>query len=527
MISRTIAVSLLALTFSAFTAQALPGALEERNHHNHESCPAVQTVTLTVTAGAASTSAAAHATTTAKGSNNNGKGTTTSTSVKATTTAKGSNNNGKGTTTTSIKATTTAKGATTAKGTTTSTSVKSTTTAKGSNNNGKGTTTSTSVKSTTTAKGSNNNGKTTTTTKSTSTAGSKGTTTTSSVLSTTTAKGSNSTTTTSSAASTSTSVSGNNGTATNDDPQKSLTLDPRVIASGFANDGQQPPVAGQVASLTSTNNFINFCLTKAGVPLTNGAQVKTGSCNAAPMGVIPATTNMPSSKFTFPPNFGRIAANTAFTVTMALNHLDAGHFTNAQETYYAGPQFLNAQGDIVGHTHFTIEQIDSFGSTKVLDPNVFAFFKGVNGAAVNGVVSADVTAGLPVGFYRLASINAAQTHQPVLAPVAQHGSLDDMIYFQVTDDGAATPPAASAVSSAAAAATSSVAAVKGGAAASSAAPAESSAAAAASSAAPAASATAVNKPHAIGAPSPQSPASTSAAPAATATHRTIGVRKDS
>jgi hypothetical protein len=43
---------------------------------------------------------------------------------------------------------------------------------------------------------------------------------------------------------------------------------------------------GQVSSLTSTNNFINFCKTTSGVPLTNGQQVTGGSCNPAPVGAI-------------------------------------------------------------------------------------------------------------------------------------------------------------------------------------------------------------------------------------------------
>lgn len=56
-------------------------------------------------------------------------------------------------------------------------------------------------------------------------------------------------------------------------------LDPSLVQPNAGLDGQNPPVAGQVASLTSTNNFINFCLTQKGVPITNGLQTKTGSCN--------------------------------------------------------------------------------------------------------------------------------------------------------------------------------------------------------------------------------------------------------
>ena len=206
-----------------------------------------------------------------------------------------------------------------------------------------------------------------------------------------------------------------------------LALNPNVIAKGFANNGQDVQEAGQVASLTSTNNFINFCLT-VNKPLTNGQQIKGGSCNPAPMGVIAATTNMPSSKFVSPVNGQNIAANTAFNIQMAVNHLETGNFVNAQENYYSAPQQVNQAGDIVGHTHFTVQAIPSFTSTAPLDPNVFAFFKGVNTAAQGGVVSEAVTAGLPAGSYRVCSINTDANHMPCLVAVAQHGSLDDCVY---------------------------------------------------------------------------------------------------
>jgi len=239
---------------------------------------------------------------------------------------------------------------------------------------------------------------------------------------------------------------GNNGTSVNNsgknanaggnasNPQTSLTLDPRVIAKGFANNGQDVPVAGQVASLTSTNNFINFCLT-VNLPLTNGQQIKTGSCNPAPMGVIPSSANMPSSKFVNPPNFGTIKANTAFTVQMSISNMQTGFFVNAAQNYFAAPQFLNKQGQIQGHSHVVIEQLSSLVQTTVTDPTKFVFFKGLNNAAQNGILTADVTNGLPAGSYKISSINTAANHQPVLVPIAQHGALDDSIYFTVTADG--------------------------------------------------------------------------------------------
>jgi hypothetical protein len=189
--------------------------------------------------------------------------------------------------------------------------------------------------------------------------------------------------------------------------------------------------------LTSTNNFINFCLTVPNLPITNGKQITTGSCNPAPMGAIPSTDNMPSAKFQNPKNGDVIKANTAFTIQMAINNMQTGFFVNAQENYFSAPQQLNAQGQIQGHSHVVVEALDSLTQTTPTNPKNFAFFKGLNAAAQNGVLTADVTSGLPAGVYKVSSINTAANHQPVLVPIAQHGSLDDVVYFTVTDDGQA------------------------------------------------------------------------------------------
>jgi hypothetical protein len=244
---------------------------------------------------------------------------------------------------------------------------------------------------------------------------------------------------TSNATATATSSSNDNGNL-----QASLTLDPKVIATGFADNGQDVPTAGQVASLTSTNNFINFCLTVPQLPITNGKQITTGSCNPAPMGVIPSTDNMPSSKFTIPKNGDVLQENTPFTITMAVSNFETGNFVNADENYFAAPQQVNAQGQIIGHSHVVVESLSALDQTTTTDPRKFAFFKGLNAAAVNGILTASVAAGLPAGFYKVSSINTAANHQPVLVPVAQHGSLDDAVYFTVSASGASNSTAGAA-----------------------------------------------------------------------------------
>ncbi|KAF9258598.1 hypothetical protein L218DRAFT_964322 [Marasmius fiardii PR-910] len=224
---------------------------------------------------------------------------------------------------------------------------------------------------------------------------------------------------------------GNTGQGQTNDPQTSLTLDPRVIAQGFKNPGDTS--GGEVKSLTSTNNFINFC---AGKTITDGKQFKDGStsCNPVPMGLIPNANRMPSSKFIFPTNGVVLKTNTTFTIDMAVANLQMGNFVNPNTNYFAAPQTLNDQGIIIGHSHITVDKLPSLDSKVPTDPRVPAFFKGLNAPTDNGVASLEVTGGLPAGFYRLASINAAANHQPVLVAVAQHGSLDDMIYFTIKDD---------------------------------------------------------------------------------------------
>lgn len=192
------------------------------------------------------------------------------------------------------------------------------------------------------------------------------------------------------------------------------------------------PTDGQVDSLTSTNNFINFCASSnQKLPLTNGLQVTGGSCNPAPMGQIPSVNNLVGAKFQFPRNLDVIKSNTAFTINYAIAHLQTGFFTNAAKTYYAAPQQINNAGDVIGHSHVVIEAQGSLQSTDLVTDNKFVFFKGVNGAAKNGILSADVTDGLPAGIYKLTTINSAANHQPVLMPVAQHRSTEDAVFVRL------------------------------------------------------------------------------------------------
>ncbi|KAJ7903201.1 hypothetical protein B0H13DRAFT_1621125, partial [Mycena leptocephala] len=203
--------------------------------------------------------------------------------------------------------------------------------------------------------------------------------------------------------------------------------------------GQNPPVDGQTGADVSKNNFANACaLTLPKVPITNGLQITSGSCNPIPIGQIPSVTNMPSSKYQSPKNLDTIASGETFNIVLQTKGIQLGTFTNAQKTYFANPQKLNAQGQIIGHTHIVMETIDALDSTTVTDPTKFFFFKGVNDAQdAQGNVQVPVTGGVKPGVYRMCTIVSSATHQPAIVAIAQHGSLDDCIYFTATAGGAA------------------------------------------------------------------------------------------
>jgi hypothetical protein len=154
------------------------------------------------------------------------------------------------------------------------------------------------------------------------------------------------------------------------------------------------------------------------------------------MGDIPAKTNMVSSIITYPQTGSVIASDTTFAITVQMANLVAGSFTDADATYYAAPQFLQ-NGNIVGHTHVTVQDLGkNLNPTVALDPTQFAFFKGINDAGNGqGLLTANVTGGLPAGNYRVCTMASASNHQPVLMPVAQRGTPDDCTKFVVSGDG--------------------------------------------------------------------------------------------
>ncbi|KAI2466769.1 hypothetical protein F4781DRAFT_339249 [Annulohypoxylon bovei var. microspora] len=216
---------------------------------------------------------------------------------------------------------------------------------------------------------------------------------------------------------------GNNNAA-----QASLTLDANAVQTGSQSDGDPDAAEGEAASDTDNANFINFC---SGQTLTNGLQQKQGSCNGIVMGKIPAQANMVSSVLQNPQHNDNLQANQDFDIQVQVANFQAGTFTNADNTYYSAPQNLNGQGNIIGHTHVTVQDLgNSLNPTQPLDATQFVFFKGINDAGNgNGLLSATVTGGLPAGNYRVCTMFSSANHQPVLMPVAQRGAQDDCNKF--------------------------------------------------------------------------------------------------
>ncbi|EFX02436.1 hypothetical protein CMQ_2485 [Grosmannia clavigera kw1407] len=240
----------------------------------------------------------------------------------------------------------------------------------------------------------------------------------------------------------------------------STCLDTNALQTGSFVTGQvnDVPSGGQSNSNTDTANFINFC---SGQTLTNGLQVKAGSCNGIVMGKIPATTSMVSTVITNPKLNDNLDANTTFNVTLNVANMQLGSFTNATSTYYAAPQDLSSSGAIIGHVHVTVQDVgSSFDFTTPLDATKFVFFKGINDAGNGqGTVTTAVTGGLPAGNYRVCSMTSSSNHQPVLMPVAQRGAQDDCRYFTVAASNvistASTPAAVTTAASATTAASTS------------------------------------------------------------------------
>ncbi|KAI9089642.1 hypothetical protein DFS34DRAFT_638984 [Phlyctochytrium arcticum] len=197
-----------------------------------------------------------------------------------------------------------------------------------------------------------------------------------------------------------------------------------------------------VAQTPRENNFpvnqfpaAGFCASLApGTPPSDGSQIRSGSCSSTPQGAIPSVDRMISALIIAPQNAASVSAKDNLTVSVDLRNLDTGFFADPQAKYYLQPQTLNGAGVVQGHSHITIQTLDS--TTRALDATKFVFFKGLNEQSADGrTLSVTVPAGSfkVNGPHRICAMAGTNAHQPPVMPVAQRGAQDDCIRITVTD----------------------------------------------------------------------------------------------
>jgi len=212
--------------------------------------------------------------------------------------------------------------------------------------------------------------------------------------------------------------------------QTSLVLQSNVIAPGLANNGQDIPDPGQVASLTSTNNFINYCLT-TNLPNTEGKQGDNPSCNSAPIGVIPASTKVPSLRFQSPVNQQTVRTRQPITFQIKVSNFEPGNQVNLDTNYLTAPQTLNGAGLIKGFVTVACDARTSFQDTTPPRIEAPAAFQASGARAQNGVVSLTIGGGLPAGTYRCTVTPYSTNGSPLITPKAQRGAMIDTVYIKV------------------------------------------------------------------------------------------------
>ncbi|CAG8618680.1 14202_t:CDS:1, partial [Funneliformis caledonium] len=152
----------------------------------------------------------------------------------------------------------------------------------------------------------------------------------------------------------------------------------------------------------------------------DGTQNRDGYCVETVLGEVPDVDNMISTLIIEPEDGSTIPANEKFRIETISENLITGFFTDPIKEYYVRPQELD-DGKIIGHSHITIQKLNN-DKRNVPNPENFAFFKGLDEPAQDGVLGVNVDEGLPAGNYRICTIVSSFSHQPVIMPVAQRGT---------------------------------------------------------------------------------------------------------
>ncbi|CAG8588092.1 6176_t:CDS:1 [Diversispora eburnea] len=168
---------------------------------------------------------------------------------------------------------------------------------------------------------------------------------------------------------------------------------------------------------------------KTALVKSNGTQNPNGECSSQILGDLPSSSKMVSTLIVSPENGAEITANKRFKIRVEISNLQTGFFADPATDYYDVPQTLTEDGIIRGHVHISVQKLIGNG---IPNPNLVEFFEGLSDVVDNkGGLETEVP-GLFPGFYRLCTMTASESHQPVVMPVARRGSQDDCIRFSVT-----------------------------------------------------------------------------------------------
>ncbi|CAG8634414.1 3446_t:CDS:1 [Scutellospora calospora] len=184
-------------------------------------------------------------------------------------------------------------------------------------------------------------------------------------------------------------------------------------------------------SLISSVDAKDVC---TGLTPANGTQIaNVASCSKTALGQIPTVNHMTSTIIT-KPEFGQtLPINKNFTVEVKIINLHTGFFSNPETQYYSFSQTLDKNGKIEGHSHITVQYLGLKATPdNPPDPRTFAFFQGLNAKAVDGTLSQTLKL-TEAGFYRICTMAASFSHQPLIMPVAKRGSQDDCIRIRISE----------------------------------------------------------------------------------------------
>ncbi|KAI8918943.1 hypothetical protein BC831DRAFT_481576 [Entophlyctis helioformis] len=175
-----------------------------------------------------------------------------------------------------------------------------------------------------------------------------------------------------------------------------------------------------------------YCAQFRNVKEGTGSQFQNGEgCVSTPQGLIPDVNQMVSSLIFNPQDGSNVDASKGFRIEFNVRNLATGVATKADSQFLLSPQTLSADGKIEGLTNIVVQRMTG---NRAPDARDFDFFDSFEAESRDGTFSVNVPAGAikQNGEYRICTMAASASHQPVVMPVAQRGAQDDCVRVNVT-----------------------------------------------------------------------------------------------